>query len=441
MSAPNDHAPARSSAKAETSSTPGRRYRVLAVCAHPVQYHVPILRRMASHAGLDLEVIYCTLDGAEAGYDSEFGTTIKWDIPMLDGYRWTHVPNKGSGHESFFGLYNPGLWRLIRSGKFDAILCYVGYVRSTFWISLVAAKTSRAAFLFGTDTTTLASRDGRDWKQIVKRMLWPLLFRCADQVMVPSSGTRELMRKLGLSDERVTLTPYVIDNDWWLAKSANIDRDVVRKSWGVSPTDTVILFCAKLQPWKRPFDLLRAFVEAKLPNTVLVFAGEGSLRPQLEAEVATLGVSSHVRFLGFVNQSQLPAVYKSSDLMVLPSEYEPFAVVVNEAMCCGCAVITSDQVGAARDLVVSGCTGFVFPCGDITALTRILKEAVADPERLESLRQAAFVRIQSWSPTQNIAATIEAVRIAVTRSHGSESDKLRARTNETKASVSTPSQR
>jgi glycosyltransferase involved in cell wall biosynthesis len=401
--------------KAQNSLAPGRRYRVLAVCAHPVQYHAPLLRRMASRADLDLQVAYCTLSGAEAAHDSEFDATIKWDIPMLDGYSWTHVPNKGSGRDSFWGLRNPGLWKIIREGQFDAILCYVGYVRSTFWISLFAAKLSRAAFLFGTDSTTLTSRGGGVWKRMVKRILWPFLFRLADQVIVPSSGGRQLMRKLGLPDSRVTLTPYVVDNDWWLSESTGVDRDAVRASWGALPGDTVILFCAKLQPWKRPSDLLHAFVEAKLPSAIVVFAGEGSLRTQLEAEVAALGVSSRVHFLGFVNQSQLPAVYKSADIMVLPSEYEPFAVVVNEAMCCGCPVIVSDRVGAAGDLVVSGRTGFVYPCGDTAALAGILKEVIAVPARLETLRRGALTRMQSWSPAENIATTVEALQVAVAR--------------------------
>ena len=398
MSSTNPTPAPRNSTNALNEFTSGRRYRILAVCAHPVQYHAPILRRMASHADLDLHVAYCNMSGAEAAHDPEFGTTIKWDISMLDGYQWTHVPNRGSGCDSFWGLRNPGLWKLIRKGQFDAILCYVGYVRSTFWISLFAAKLSRAAFLFGTDSTTLTSRDGHGWKRIVKRILWPFLFRLADQVIVPSSGGRELMRQLGLPDNRVTLTPYVVDNDWWLSESAGVDRDAVRASWGASPGDRVILFCAKLQPWKRPFDVLRAFVEARVPNSILVFAGEGALRTELEAEVAALGVFSRVRILGFVNQSQLPAVYKSAEIMVLPSEYEPFAVVVNEAMCCGCPVITSDLVGAAYDLVVPGRTGFVYPCGDTAALAEILKEVLADPARLDSLRRTALARMQSWSP-------------------------------------------
>jgi glycosyltransferase involved in cell wall biosynthesis len=394
---------------------PDRRYRVLAVAAHPVQYMAPVFRRMGGNRALDLHVAYCTLRGAEAGHDPEFGADIQWDVPLLDGYSWSQVSNRGSGGASFFGLFNPGLWKLIRGGNFDAVLCFAGYLNATFWIACIAAKFSGSAFLFGTDATTLTPRDGRAWKSALKKILWPRLFRLADQVIVPSSGARDLMLSLGLSGERVTLTPYSVDNDWWMRKSSQVLRSKVRESWGATPDTAVILFCAKLQAWKRPLDLLRAFAKASLPNALLVFAGEGPLRAQVQSDAETLGVASRVRFLGFVNQSQLPAVYASADLMVLPSEYEPFAVVVNEAMCCGCSVVASDRVGAARDLVAPVAPQFVFPCGDIGALASILKDAFADRSQLQSVSHAALAHVQTWSPERNIAATVDAIRIAVAR--------------------------
>jgi Glycosyltransferase Family 4 len=235
---------------------PDRRYRVLALATHPVQYMTPIFRRMAKHPSLDFQVAYCTLRSAEAGHDPEFGADIQWDVPLLDGYSWTHVPNRGSGAESFFGLFNPRMGKLIRSGNYDAVLCFIGYVRATFWIACLASKLSRTAFLFGTDATALAPRDSRRWKVAVKKILWPGLFRLADQVIVPSSAGAALMRTLGIPPERITLTPFVVDNDWWTEKSQLVDRHAVRSEWGVTPGQQVILFCAKLQPWKRPADLL-----------------------------------------------------------------------------------------------------------------------------------------------------------------------------------------
>jgi glycosyltransferase involved in cell wall biosynthesis len=394
---------------------PESRYRVLAIATHPAQYQAPLFRRMAARADLDLHVAYCTLRGAEAAHDPEFGVTVQWDIPLLDGYAWTRVHNSGSGAESFFGLRNSGLWKMIREGHFDAVLCYVGYVRASFWIACLAAKFSGTAFLFGTDATTLTPLDGRMWKRPIKRLFWPLLFRLADQVIAPSSGSLGLMRSFGIPDDRITLIPYVVDNDWWLAESARVDRAAIRTSWGASPRDVVILFCAKLQPWKRPLDLLQAFERANLPNTLLVFTGEGPLRAQLQSEAAALGVTSRVRFLGFVNQTQLPAIYTAADLMVLPSSYDAFGVVVNEAMLCGCPVAASDHVGGARDLIAHGGTGFVYPCGNVIALAAILHLASAGSTRLSVMGRAARARMESWSPRENIEATLAAVARAVSR--------------------------
>jgi glycosyltransferase involved in cell wall biosynthesis len=370
---------------------------------------------MAVRPDVDLKVAYCTLRGAEAAHDSGFATTVKWDVPLLDGYDWMEVPNKGSSGDGFFGLYNPGLWSLIREGRFDAILYYAGYLRASFWISYLASRLSRTAFLFGTDTTTLSPVDSRKWKLWAKRIAWPILYRLADQVIVPSTGTFELMRSLGIPAEHITLTPFVVDNDWWSAHSRKVDRNAVRASWGATPTTKVILFCAKLQPWKRPNDLLKAFASANQPDSLLVFAGEGPLRSQLEDEARSLGIFERVRFLGFVNQSELPAIYSASDLMVLPSDYEPFGVVVNEAMLCGCAVAVSDRVGAARDLVTPVNRSFVFPSGDVAALAQLLRSFVADPALLVEYREAAARRIAAWSPAENVAATVDAVRRGVSR--------------------------
>jgi hypothetical protein len=185
---------------------PNRRYCVLAVSTHPVQYMTPIFRRMAKHPSLDFRVAYCSLRGAEASHDPEFGANIQWDVPVLDGHSWTHVPNRGSGAESFFGLFNPSLWKLIRSGNYDAVLCFIGYVRATFWMTLLAAKLSKIAFLFGTDATTLAPRDGRAWKAALKKILWPRLFLLADQLLRSSCrvGASYLHGSRSLSRGRLT---------------------------------------------------------------------------------------------------------------------------------------------------------------------------------------------------------------------------------------------
>src|SRR6202171_443829 len=394
---------------------PEASYRILIICSHPVQYMSPLLRRMAQHPRIDLQVAYCSLRGAHSEYDHDFAMAVQWDVPLLDGYNWVEIPNIGTGAESFLGLCNPGLWRLIRRNNFDAVFCHTGYLKASFWIAFLAARLSVSVFLFGTDANSLAPRDSQSWKVTLKKVLWPRLFALADQIIVPSSRTRGLMRSFGFAEDHITLTPYCVDNDWWTAQSAKVDRGAIRSTWRVEPDSTVVLFCAKLQPWKRPGDLIEAFAATGIPSAVLGFAGDGPLRHTLYQRALDLGIADRVRFLGFVNQSVLPAVYKAADLMVLPSEYEPFAVVVNEASCCGCPVAASDRVGATTDLIAPVNPDFVFPCGDVPALTELLQKALSDPSELARRGQDALRQMQSWSARENISGVLDAVERALSR--------------------------
>ncbi len=393
-----------------------RRYRVLLVATHPVQYSAPVFRQMTHHPHLDIEVAYCSLHNVNQGTDPEFGMSVRWDLPLLEGYPWVEVANKSPrpGLGRFFGLLNPGLWKLVRKGGFDAVVSFTGYNYASFWILAFAAKVHGKPFLFGTDAYDLHSRDGRAWKLKLKRRVWPKFFRLADVVIVLSSGGVALMRSLGIPAERIALTPFVVNNEWWLAQSQRADPAATRREWRVPDSASVALFCAKLQLWKRPQDVLRAFAKAKVPEAFLIYAGEGPLRGSLESEATTLGVAERVRFLGFANQSQLPSIYAASDLFVLPSEYEPFGVVVNEAMLCGCAVAVSDRVGARFDLVQPGETGYVYSCSDVDALAKIFSETLPDREGLKRMGEAARNRMQTWSPREYI----DALFTAVTRATG-----------------------
>jgi glycosyltransferase involved in cell wall biosynthesis len=384
----------------ETAEAGQRRYRLLALASHPTQYGAPGYRCMTQHPRIELTVAYLSLRGAEAARDPEFGVEVRWDVPLLAGYRWVHLAQRGP----LGSLVQ--LQRLIRYGRFDAVAAYTGYRSAAFWVALVAARWSGAAILFGTDAHTLEPRVGGRWKSRAKRWLWPRLFHLADIVIVPSSGSVALMRSLGIREEKIALTPYAVDNAWWLGQASRADRAAVRAAWGVPDDAPVVLFSAKLQPWKRPADLLRAFAVCGVESAHLVLAGEGPLRSALEAEVKELGIAARTHFLGFVNQSQRPAVYTAADLLVLPSGYEPFGVVVNEAMLCGCGVVVSDRVGARFDLVREGETGFVFPAGDVDALAGILRRVLADRELLNRLGAAARERMRTWSLAENTEALL-----------------------------------
>lgn len=390
------------------------KYRVLFIASHPVQYQSPIFRLMAQHPRLDMEVAYCSLQGAEAGHDPGFGIEVKWDVPLLEGYPWTEVPNKSLAPrlERFWGLVNPGLWRLVCEGGFDAVVAYTGYAYASFWILAGSAKLHGVPLLFGTDATSLEPRDGKRWKKWVKKLVLPGIFRLASIVTVPSSAGRRFIGSLGIPDSRIHVTPFTADNEWWLRQAALVDRAAVRRRWKIPEEASVALFCAKLQAWKRPQDVLRAFAKADAADSYLVFAGEGPLSAELKAEANSLGIGERTLFLGFVNQSELPSVYRAADLFVISSQYDPCPIVVCEAMVCGCPVILSDEIRGRFDLVENGKTGFIFPCGDVEALARLLRETLPAKERLREMGQAARQRMETWSPRENIEGQLAAIESA-----------------------------
>ena len=380
--------------------------RVLLVSSHPVQYAAPLHRLYAKDSRIDLTVAYCSLQGAEAGRDPDFDVDFSWDVPLLDGYRWLHAPNRSPVPRSrgFLSLINPGLWRLIRTGEFDVVVCY-GYRAASFWIAAIAAKWFGSVLVLTTDAHSWDVREGSKWKEALKRLVVPKILSFGDAVLAPSSATAAHLRRMGVDEQRIFLTPYVVDNQFF-ARPEDGSRLQLRRSWRVPDDAPVALYVAKLVPWKRPQDLLNAV--ARVEKLHVVLAGSGSLRPELEALVEQRNLSGRVHFLGFVNQSQLPAIYAASDFLVLPSEYEPFGVVVNEAFASGRPAIVSNACGAAGDLVVGRRTGFVFPVGDLSTLRECLRALAAGSGLATEMGNRARLRIEEWSPQANAESFADA---------------------------------
>lgn len=391
-----------------------RKYRVLLLTTHVIQYASPVYRLFSQDPRVDLLVAYCSLQGAEAGFDPEFGVDVQWDVPLLDGYRWVHVPNRSlrPGLGRFFGLWNPGLWKLVRSGNFDAVVIYTGYMIASFWLTVLAAKSKGVPVVIASDMTTLQPRDGKRWKAWIKPFLLPRVFGVADMVLVYAKAAQELAVRMRVPRERITLLQSWGDKESWLARARKPGRAAVRAAWGIPVDAPVVFYCAKLQQWKRPLDLLRAFAKAAVAGAYLVYAGEGPQRGELEAEARALGVNERVRVLGFVNLSQLPGLYHASDLFVLPSAYDPCPLVVLEAMWTDLPVVLSDAVLGRLDMINPGKSGYIYPCGDVDALAAILRNTLGNRGLLDDLKAGVHQQMKSWTTESFLEGWVGAIEAA-----------------------------
>jgi len=391
------------------------RYHVLVLVTHVIPYGSSLFRLLAQDPRLDLLVAYCSMQGADAGIDPEFGIEIRWDTPLLEGYPWVLIPNRSPhpGPGRFFGLVNPGLWTLIRSKPFDAVVIYTGYMCASFWIAYFAAKSCGIPVLISSDSTSLHQREGKRWKTLLKPFIVGRVYRYVDVLMAASRPVKDLAIQLGKPEGEIAIIRSGVDKDAWQARLKLFDRDSVRASWNVPANALVVLYCAKLQPWKRPLDLLQAFARANVPGSYLVYAGEGPQRSVLECQAASLGIAGRVRVLGFVNDSQLPGAYKAADLFVLPSGYDPCPLVVPEAMFSGLPVLMSDAVIGRLEMIDAGNSGYVYPCGHVDALADLLRKVLGEPALLKHLREGVAGQMEDWTAEDLLDSWVGAIETSL----------------------------
>ncbi|MBD2310993.1 glycosyltransferase family 4 protein [Desertifilum sp. FACHB-1129] len=390
------------------------RHRVLLVSSQPIQ-NTAALRLMAVHPQLDILVAYCSLPEAQTlhtsslQHSSEFLTQAAFDIPWLEGYPWRYIPNRSPKPNLTkpYGLINPGLVKLM--SEYDCCVVY-GHAFVSFWMAIAAAKLSRKPLFLTTDATYLEAPEGGNWKIPLKQQFLPALYnQVADGVLVPSSASRHFLESLGVASEKIFLTPYVVDNERIALTAAQTHKAQIRADWGIPEDAVVAIFCAKFIPRKRPLDAIQAFAKANVPNSYLVMVGVGPLEAELKAAAEQLGVADRVKFPGLIKYSRLPEAYAASDLLVFPSEHEPYGLPVNEAMICGIPVLVSDRIGATYDLVISGETGFAYPCGNVEKFAELLQELLSDRDRLIKMGKMAQKRMETWSARENVEGLILAI--------------------------------
>jgi glycosyltransferase involved in cell wall biosynthesis len=379
--------------------------RLAYLVSHPIQYQAPLLARVAADPEIDLKVFFCSDISARPFVDPGFQREVMWDTPLLEGYRHEFLPALGSRSSlSAVRPFNYGISRRLRAGHFDALWVH-GYARTAHLWAMASARRLGMKVLLR-DEPWAESRARGSAKGIVKPLFFGALRPWVDAVLAIGSHNRDYMIANGFAPARVFLMPYAVDNAYFAGRAAvaSRGREKLRAELGLPPDRPVILFSAKLQERKRPGDLLAAYrslVErGAARNPCLLFAGDGALSDSLAR--AAQGLDG-VRFLGFRNQSELPRFYDLADVFVLPSRHEPWGLVVNEAMAAGCAVVVSDQVGAAADLVQEGENGFTFPAGDIGALADALARVLVDESAARRMGERSREIIAGWSFAEDVA--------------------------------------
>jgi glycosyltransferase involved in cell wall biosynthesis len=387
--------------------------RLAVVAGHPVQYVAPWLQQLAHHTAIELKVFYLWNLGVSKALDPGFQKPLQWDIPLLKGYEHTFIPNLSfkPGNHHFFGYINPSINKVLQRWNPDAILL-MNYAFFSYWMLLFDPAFQTTPFLFRGDSHDLNRSKGP--RARLSRFLRGLIFKRFSAFLVVGEANRAYYRSCGVPTVRLLTASHAVDNDRFLsaADQARSEAEMLRLNLGISEAKVVILFVGKFVSVKRTSDILEAYasLSTDLRNQAsLVFVGDGPLGASLARSSERAGLTD-VHILPLQNQQAMPAIYALGDVLVLASQSETWGLVVNEAMNLGCPAIVSDHVGCRGDLVVEGMTGWIYPTGNVAALTRCMGEAISDPERLRAMGVAAREHVQAFNFDSITTALQEALR-------------------------------
>lgn len=331
------------------------------VAFHPIQYQVPLFRRIAERAIVHVDVLFLVNKSRTANFDPGFERDVTWDIDLLGGYSNTFLDGGTADASLLRRLALLNAW--IRSH--DAVVIH-GYSNPWMLMATVLAQLNRRPYLLRGDSKPRA-KSGNPFKRWVRNRVASFVVSRSGAALPIGRLNAEFYTEFGQA--RQYWAPFSVD-DRRFAAPQQLSRCEILGDLRLPQGRPLVIFVGKMIALKRPVEL--ALVASRLETEAnFLFIGDGPLRSQVEAAMNR----RNTRILGFVNQATLPAYYQAADILVLPSRFEQWGLVVNEAMAAGCYPVVSDQVGAAGDLVDG--FGIVFPVDDAEALEQGLREAMA----------------------------------------------------------------
>lgn len=378
---------------------PGK-FRVAVLNTHPIQYFAPLYRRIAeSCPEVELTVLYLSDFSLRGATDPGFRQSVVWDIDLLEGYEYRFVGRnyRECTPAGFWSLATPAIWKEIRDGKFDLVWLH-GYAHAALLTAIAAAKSCGTDLALRGDSQLLLNPPGL--RRCVRNGIINRLFRLFDWFLAVGTRNADYYRYMGASSRQILRLPYSIDNRRFSGAETRPPAGPV-----------IVLFAAKLIPRKDPFTFIEAarlLADRGVP-VVMRMAGSGELEEQLRKKARDLKLSN-LEFCGFVNQAAMPDLMRQSDIFVATSDWEPWGLVINEAMAAGMAIITSDETGCSVDLVHDGVNGYRIGHGNAKALAACIEDLVTQRDRLEAFQRESRRIVDAFSLDRSVECFSLAIR-------------------------------
>jgi len=277
------------------------------------------------------------------------------------------------------------LWKCSREND---LVIVNGYNHTVFILMWLFSELNSCTIGIESDTPY---RSTTGIKSIIKKIYLKFIFS-NKKILGLSGGTglhRDLFLNYGMPANRILFVPMMVDNSKYFKaiKKKNVNNDIPLK----------FIFVGRLASEKNLQLLIQSFKSVLQQGKIatLNIIGEGVCRSELEKNI---GNSNNISLLGKKFGLDLLEFYNGAQVLILPSSFEPWGLVVNEAMAAGLPVICSSAVGSAFDLIQKPNTGWVFEDNNEEELTALLLDIIAHPEQIkEKAKRGQEFMMNHWN--------------------------------------------
>lgn len=338
------------------------KYRLQFLTVIPSPYQQELFNALSRSGDMEISVLYYS---AAAGDRS-------WNPPELPAYEKI-MPGKKLCGCSFHSVINTGVIREIKNTGADLVIVsdysFVSAQFAMWYLTFTGKK-----WIYWGETPGI--RSGLLRSCFRSLLMLPIKLG-ADAVCAIGSRAEKSYREWLRDKKPVFNIPYFCNLHPFKTTSKDKHERIN------------ILFSGQFIARKGIDLLLQAFalIADEYPDVDLVLAGgdEKDIDPGYIPDK----YRDRITFAGFVQPAGLPELFAKADIFVLPSRYDGWGVVINEALGAGLPIIASDQAGAAHDLVRHGENGFIFPAGDIQQLAHNIRALAGSPELREEFGNAS----------------------------------------------------
>ena len=232
---------------------------------------------------------------------------------------------------------------------------------------------------------------------LVSIPLWKMMlavFNKLDMVTTPSKTAARILR-----GQKIRVPVHAISNGVDTNRfhpDPKTDRSAVRRKYNLSPDRTLFLYVGRLDGEKRLDTLLDAVSLLPRADLQLAIAGYGLSEQALRRQMQALGLEGRVTFLGFARPEDLPSLYNSADIFVMPSPEELQSIATLEAMACGKPILAADA-RALPELVEPGVNGYLFQACNAEDTAHRMEQIMNEREKWAAMGQASYNLVQRHS--------------------------------------------